>query len=267
MHQLVTTASVLRWHRRLVSRKWTYPNWAGSPSVIQHARGLLVRPVIATVTSRHAVRRKRSWLSAAVPCCSSMPGGRTPAFALRSAGGRAITALPTRVLGDGVPQVAAVDVWPEAGGEEQFGVRGVPGEEVGRALLGAGPPRAGAGSRGPCRCSARGRSRQRWPRAVVHFLPPAGIRQPQDTTVSRSTSRMIGGRLTAVSSAGTTVPSAASAHAGHSHLAGLSHSRLPRSTRCQQPLARQSAARVLHHHPVHLEHGTAGLACKLVRRH
>jgi hypothetical protein len=49
MHQLVTTASVLRWHRWLVSRKWTYPNWAGSPSVIQHARGLLVRPVIATV--------------------------------------------------------------------------------------------------------------------------------------------------------------------------------------------------------------------------
>jgi hypothetical protein len=130
MHQLATTGTVLRWHRRLVSRKWTYPNWAGSPSVIQHARGLLVRPVIAMVTSRHAVRRKRSWLSAAVPCCSSMPGGRTPAFALRSAGGRAITALPTRVLGDGVPQVAAVDVWPEAGGEEQFGVRGVPGRKL-----------------------------------------------------------------------------------------------------------------------------------------
>ena len=68
------------------------------------------------------------------------PGGRTPTFALRSAGGRAVTASPSRVFGDGVPQVAAVDVWPEASGEEQFGVRGVPGEEVGRALLGAGPP-------------------------------------------------------------------------------------------------------------------------------
>src|ERR1019366_9946148 len=57
----------------------------------------------------------------------------TPTFALRSAGGRAVTASPSRVLGDGVPQVAAVDVWPEAGGEGKFGVRGVPGEEVGRA--------------------------------------------------------------------------------------------------------------------------------------
>ena len=69
------------------------------------------------------------------------PGGRNPpTFALRSAGDRAVAAPSSRVLGDGVPQVAAVDVWPEAGGEEQFGVRGVPREEVGRALLGTGPP-------------------------------------------------------------------------------------------------------------------------------
>src|SRR5215472_4522125 len=63
-----------------------------------------------------------------------------PTFAVRSAGDCAVAAPPSRVLGDGVPQVAAVDVWPEAGGEEQFGVRGVPREEVGRALLGTGPP-------------------------------------------------------------------------------------------------------------------------------
>lgn len=69
------------------------------------------------------------------------PGGRNPpTFALRSAGDRAVAAPSSRVLGDGVPQVATVDVWPEAGGEEQFGVRGVPREEVGRALLGTGPP-------------------------------------------------------------------------------------------------------------------------------
>src|SRR3984957_10431211 len=73
----------------------------------------------------------------AAPRC---PGVRTPTFALRSAGGRAVTASPSRVLGEGVPQVAAVDFWPEASGEEQFGVRGVPGQKVGRALLGAGPP-------------------------------------------------------------------------------------------------------------------------------
>ena len=42
-HRLVTPATVLRWHRRLVTKKWTYPNRAGRPPVDHTIAALIER--------------------------------------------------------------------------------------------------------------------------------------------------------------------------------------------------------------------------------
>ena len=42
-HRLVTRGTVLRWHRRLVSRKWTYPRGAGRPPVSAEIAALIGR--------------------------------------------------------------------------------------------------------------------------------------------------------------------------------------------------------------------------------
>ena len=42
-HRLVTPETVLRWHRRLVTRKWTYPNRTGRPPVTAEIAVLIER--------------------------------------------------------------------------------------------------------------------------------------------------------------------------------------------------------------------------------
>ena len=50
-HRLVTPATVLRWHRRLATKKWTYPNRSGRPPL---------DPAIAALIERMA-RENETW--------------------------------------------------------------------------------------------------------------------------------------------------------------------------------------------------------------
>src|SRR6187549_822741 len=42
-HRLVSPDTILRWHRRLVRRKWTYPNRSGRPPIDEMLAALVVR--------------------------------------------------------------------------------------------------------------------------------------------------------------------------------------------------------------------------------
>jgi putative transposase len=55
MHRLVTPGTVLRWHRRLVTRHWTYPHRTGRPPVCTEITALIER--LATENNRWGYQR------------------------------------------------------------------------------------------------------------------------------------------------------------------------------------------------------------------
>jgi hypothetical protein len=42
-HRLITPGTILRWHRRLIAKKWTYPNRSGRPPIDDAIAALIER--------------------------------------------------------------------------------------------------------------------------------------------------------------------------------------------------------------------------------